>query len=186
MVSIENKEYKKIIKKKGLERYCDVCYQVNNRYHLLDNNNNNKNNNENNNNNNNNNDNIEKRFYCLYCDIDQNSFDICSKCAKEREHPHPLQEINIKEVVEVKVCESIGESLVNRFMAFKERRLFGILKRKDEREENSPICLEYVNESENDNNNNEKMKQNIHFDQANYVFIFILLFYLFFLMINYY
>ena len=86
------------------------------------------------------------RNYCLYCDSDSSSFDLCEKCKKD--HPHPLDRIEEDSQIEFDYFDNCSESLANRLTYFKEKRLFGELKRRSNLKEGESLCIEYLTKKE--------------------------------------
>ena len=100
------------------------------------------------------------RYYCSFCDTEGNSYDICEGCEKLGIHPktHKLTEVPPDQPNFVKYYENCAEALDGRLQVFREKRLFGILKnRKDRKEGDSPIPLDYLTSEEMEE---IKMKRN--------------------------
>jgi hypothetical protein len=122
----------------------------------------------------------EERYNCLFCDVDSSSFDLCKKCKEIQNHPHQLTKIEQNEAKKFEYFDNCAEALYNRLQFFSEKRLFGVLKKRNEKGNHDEIlCLEYLNseEAKSINLENKIMKmietdENGDEDYVKYIFFF--------------
>ena len=87
------------------------------------------------------------RFFCLYCDMNQLSCDICKNCEPEHQKTHKLFSTE-KTIITLKKFIAISDSLESLLNNYCERRLFGRLKKRNNQVDPKRIGIEYLSEEE--------------------------------------